>query len=163
MVGGTESDFKESKKLLDLMGKNVIHCGPNGTGQAAKICNNMLLAVSMIGTSETMNLGIKLGLDAKMLASILNVSTGRCWSSEMYNPVPGVKKGVPSSNNYNGGFGTALMTKDLGLAQNAAISTKCPTPLGSMALQLYRIMCNSGFSELDFSSTYKFLQEMESK
>ncbi|XP_029647175.1 3-hydroxyisobutyrate dehydrogenase, mitochondrial [Octopus sinensis] len=162
MVGGTESGFAESKKILDLMGKNVIHCGPSGTGQAAKICNNMLLAISMIGTSEAMNLGIKLGLDAKMLASILNVSSGRCWSSEMYNPVPGVKEGVPSSNNYKGGFGTALMLKDLGLAQNAAGATQSPTPLGGMALNLYRIMCNNGFSEMDFSSVYKFLQKRES-
>ncbi|CAI9735651.1 3-hydroxyisobutyrate dehydrogenase, mitochondrial-like [Octopus vulgaris] len=162
MVGGTESGFAESKKVLDLMGKNVIHCGPSGTGQAAKICNNMLLAISMIGTSEAMNLGIKLGLDAKMLASILNVSSGRCWSSEMYNPVPGVKEGVPSSNNYKGGFGTALMLKDLGLAQNAAGATQSPTPLGGMALNLYRIMCNNGFSEMDFSSVYKFLQKRES-
>lgn len=163
MVGGKESAFAEAKVYLDMMGKNVIHCGAVGTGQAAKICNNMLLAISMIGTSEAMNLGIKLGLDAKMLAHILNVSSGRCWSSEVYNPVPGVKEGVPSSNDYKGGFGTALMTKDLGLAQNAAINTKSPTPLGSISLHLYRIMCNSGFAEKDFSSAFKFLQEMENR
>lgn len=163
MVGGKESAFAEAKVYLDMMGKNVIHCGAVGTGQAAKICNNMLLAISMIGTSEAMNLGIKLGLDAKMLAHILNVSSGRCWSSEIYNPVPGVKEGVPSSNDYKGGFGTALMTKDLGLAQNAAINTKSPTPLGSLCLHLYRIMCNTGFAEKDFSSAFKFLQEMENR
>ena len=108
-----------------------------------------------------MNLGEKLGLDPKMLAKILNMSSGRCWSSEVYNPVPGVVEGVPSSNNYQGGFGTALMTKDLGLAQTAATDNKCPTPLGSLAHQIYRIMTNSGYALKDFSSAYKFLQEQK--
>ncbi|KAK7495698.1 hypothetical protein BaRGS_00013145 [Batillaria attramentaria] len=159
MVGGPEDAFAKAKEVLDKMGKNVVHCGPVGTGQAAKICNNMLLAISMIGTSETMNLGMKLGLDPKLLAKILNMSSGRCWSSEVYNPVPGVLEGVPSSNDYKGGFGTALMTKDLGLAQNAATATKAPTPLGSLAHQIYRIMTNSGYAGKDFSSAFQFLQE----
>ncbi|XP_012940528.2 3-hydroxyisobutyrate dehydrogenase, mitochondrial [Aplysia californica] len=161
MVGGTESDFGTAKALLENMGKNIVHCGAVGTGQAAKICNNMLLAISMIGTSETMNLGMRLGLDPKLLAGILNTSTGRCWSSELYNPVPGVLPGVPSSNDYQGGFGVALMTKDLGLAQSAAIVTQSPTPLGSAALQIYRQLCNHGYGGKDFSSTFKFLQEQE--
>uniref|UniRef100_A0A0B6YUP5 3-hydroxyisobutyrate dehydrogenase n=1 Tax=Arion vulgaris TaxID=1028688 RepID=A0A0B6YUP5_9EUPU len=159
MVGGPESSFIQAKVILDNMGKNVIHCGAVGTGQAAKICNNMLLAISMIGTSEAMNLGIRLGLDPKLLAKILNISSGRCWSSEVYNPVPGVVEGIPSSNNYKGGFGSSLMTKDLSLAQNAAISTKSPTPLGSLAFQIYSLMCNHGYGSKDFSSTFKFLQE----
>ncbi|KAL5010155.1 hypothetical protein ScPMuIL_012460 [Solemya velum] len=161
MVGGPEAEFETAKEILSNMGKNVVHCGAVGTGQAAKICNNMLLAISMIGTSETMNLGMKLGLDPKLLAKILNMSSGRCWSSEIYNPVPGVLEGVPSSNSYKGGFGTALMTKDLGLAQNAATATKSPTPLGSLAHQLYRVMTNSGFAGKDFSSAFQFLQEQD--
>uniref|UniRef100_A0A3B3UH60 3-hydroxyisobutyrate dehydrogenase n=1 Tax=Poecilia latipinna TaxID=48699 RepID=A0A3B3UH60_9TELE len=111
MVGGAEEEFTAAKELLSCMGANVVYCGQVGTGQAAKICNNMLLAIGMIGTSETMNLGIRLGLDPKLLAKILNMSSGRCWSSDTYNPVPGVMEGVPSGNNYQGGFGTQLMAK----------------------------------------------------
>jgi len=163
MVGGTEEAFNMANEYLSCMGKNVVHCGAVGTGQAAKICNNMLLGISMIGTSETMNLGMQLGLDPKLLAKILNMSSGRCWSSEVYNPVPGVLPGVPSSNDYKGGFGTALMTKDLGLAQNAATSTMTPTPLGSLAHQIYRTMTNHGFGTKDFSSAFMFLQEQTEK
>jgi len=159
LVGGKESDFVVAEELLTNMAKNIVHCGGIGTGQAAKICNNMLLAISMIGTSEVMNLGTRLGLDKKMLAHILNISTGRCWSSELYNPCPGVVQGVPSSNDYQGGFGTQLMAKDLGLAQNASTATKSATPMGSLAHQLYRVMCNRGYGKLDFSSVYKFLRE----
>ncbi|XP_033732156.1 3-hydroxyisobutyrate dehydrogenase, mitochondrial-like [Pecten maximus] len=161
MVGSPEESFENVKALLDCMGKNVVHCGAVGTGQAAKICNNMLLAVSMIGTSEAMNLGTRLGLEPKMLAKILNMSSGRCWSSEVYNPYPGVLEGVPSSNNYQGGFGTALMTKDLGLAQSAATVTKSAIPLGGLAHQIYRTMTNNGFATKDFSSALKFLQGEE--
>jgi len=159
MVGGDAKDFTTAKALLECMGKNIVHCGVVGTGQAAKICNNMLLAIGMIGTSETINLGKRLGLDPKLLSQILNTSSGRCWSSEVYNPVPGLLEGVPSNNDYQGGFSTALMTKDLGLAQNAATKTTSPTPLGSMCHQIYRIMCQKGFSNKDFSYIYQFLQE----
>ncbi|KAL8572123.1 hypothetical protein ACOMHN_052920 [Nucella lapillus] len=161
MVGAPEQVFEQVKELLDKMGKNVVHCGPVGTGQAAKICNNMLLAISMIGTAETMNMGMKLGLEPKLLAKVLNSSSGRCWSSELYNPVPGVLEGVPSSNNYQGGFGTALMTKDLGLAQNAATAARCPTPLGSLAHQIYRLMTNGGYAGKDFSSAFHFIQQQQ--
>ncbi|XP_052093330.1 3-hydroxyisobutyrate dehydrogenase, mitochondrial-like isoform X1 [Mytilus californianus] len=163
MVGGAPRSFEMAQKYLSVMGRNVVHCGPVGTGQAAKICNNMLLGISMIGTSEAMNLGKKLGLEPKLLAKILNTSSGRCWSSEVYNPCPGVLDGVPSSNNYQGGFGTALMTKDLGLANNAATVTKSPIPMGSLAHQIYRIMTSSGYAGKDFSSAYKFLQDQEDK
>ncbi|TMS18701.1 3-hydroxyisobutyrate dehydrogenase, mitochondrial [Larimichthys crocea] len=111
MVGGVEEEYNAAQELLTCMGANVVYCGQVGTGQAAKICNNMLLAIGMIGTAETMNLGIRLGLDPKLLAKILNMSSGRCWSSDTYNPVPGVMEGVPSANNYQGGFGTTLMAK----------------------------------------------------
>ncbi|XP_067948380.1 probable 3-hydroxyisobutyrate dehydrogenase, mitochondrial [Watersipora subatra] len=163
MVGGPADRYTEAETLLSLMGKNMVHCGDVGTGQAAKICNNMLLGISMIGVSEAMNLGISLGLDPKLLASILNTSSGRCWSSDTYNPCPGVLENTPSSNGYKGGFGTALMTKDLGLAQNAATETKTANPLGSLAHQLYRVMCNQGYENLDFSSVYKFLKEQKEK
>ncbi|XP_016143011.1 3-hydroxyisobutyrate dehydrogenase, mitochondrial-like [Sinocyclocheilus grahami] len=161
MVGGLEVEFNAAKELLSCMGANVVYCGQVGTGQAAKICNNMLLAIGMIGTAETMNLGIRLGLDPKLLATILNMSSGRCWSSDTYNPVPGVMEGVPSANNYQGGFGTTLMAKDLGLAQNTATNTKTPVPLGSLAHQIYRMMCARGYASKDFSSVFQFLREEE--
>ncbi|TRY93284.1 hypothetical protein DNTS_010843 [Danionella cerebrum] len=161
MVGGPEEEFNAAKELLSCMGANVVYCGQVGTGQAAKICNNMLLAIGMIGTAETMNLGIRLGLDPKLLAKILNMSSGRCWSSDTYNPVPGVMEGVPSGNNYQGGFGTTLMAKDLGLAQNTATNTKTPVPLGSLAHQIYRMMCARGYANKDFSSVFQYLREDE--
>ncbi|XP_048367457.1 3-hydroxyisobutyrate dehydrogenase, mitochondrial [Sphaerodactylus townsendi] len=161
MVGGVEQEFDAAKELLTCMGSHVVYCGEVGTGQAAKICNNMLLAISMIGTAETMNLGIRLGLDPKLLAKILNMSSGRCWSSDTYNPVPGVMEGVPSANNYQGGFGTTLMAKDLSLAQMSATNTKTPVPLGSVAHQVYRIMCAKGYAQKDFSSVFQFLREEE--
>ncbi|CAF99415.1 unnamed protein product, partial [Tetraodon nigroviridis] len=136
MVGGVEEEYQAAQELLTCMGANVVYCGQVGSGQAAKICNNMLLAIGMIGTAETMNLGIRLGLDPRLLTKILNMSSGRCWSSDTYNPVPGVMEGVPSANNYQGGFGTTLMAKDLGLAQNTATNTKTPVPLGSLAHQI---------------------------
>merc|ERR1711892_278908 len=148
MVGAnTDEDFAKAEELLSKM--------------AVKICNNMLLAVSMIGTSEAMNLGIKLGLDPKLLAGILGSATGRCWSVDTYNPCPGVMENVPSSNDYKGGFGTALMTKDLGLAQDAATRAQAATPLGSLSHQIYRVMCNAGYAEKVFSSAFKFLREQD--
>jgi len=164
MVGAEEWDsFLKAKEVLTDMGKIVYHCGAVGTGQSVKICNNMLLAISMIGVSETMNLGIHLGLDPKLLKDILSSSTGRCWSVDTYNPVPGVISGVPGSNKYQGGFGSQLMLKDLGLAQDAATRTGSATPLGSQALHTYRIMCNSGYAGLDFSSVFQFLTKDENK
>jgi len=162
MVGAESVEtFAAAEILLKDMGAKITHCGGVGTGGAVKICNNLLLAISMIGTSEAMNLGIKLGLDPKLLASIMGSATGRCWSVDTYNPCPGVLDNVPSSNDYRGGFGTALMTKDLGLAQDAATRTKAATPLGSAAHQMYRVMCNAGYAEKDFSSAFQFLREKE--
>lgn len=159
MVGGKEEGYERAVKILQNMGKSVIHTGPSGTGQAAKICNNLLLAVSMIGVSEATNLAIRLGLDPEMIAKVINSSSGRCWSSDTYNPCPGIIEGIPSSNNYQGGFASQLMVKDLGLAQNAATATKTPTPMGSLAHQIYRIMCNDGYDKLDFSSVFQFLKK----
>uniref|UniRef100_A0A7E4W4D5 3-hydroxyisobutyrate dehydrogenase n=1 Tax=Panagrellus redivivus TaxID=6233 RepID=A0A7E4W4D5_PANRE len=159
MVGGDQPHFDQAKPLLELMGKTVVHCGAVGTGQAAKICNNMLLGIQMIGVAEAMNLGIKMGLDPKLLASIINTSSGRCWSSDTYNPVPNVIEGIPPSKNYVGGFGTTLMTKDLGLAQTASTEAKAPTPLGSLAHQLYQILSkHPDFKDKDFGVVYQFLK-----
>ncbi|XP_055455396.1 3-hydroxyisobutyrate dehydrogenase, mitochondrial-like [Psammomys obesus] len=161
MVGGVEDKFAAAQELLRCMGSNVVYCGAVGSGQSAKICNNMLLAISMIGTAEAMNLGIRSGLDPKLLAKILNMSSGRCWSSDTYNPVLGVMDGVPSSNNYQGGFGTTLMAKDMGLAQDTATNTKSPILLGSLAHQVYRMMCAKGYAKKDFSSVFQYLREEE--
>ncbi|PAV65702.1 hypothetical protein WR25_17219, partial [Diploscapter pachys] len=157
--GGCDKTFDRAKQILQLMGKNIVNCGQVGNGQAAKICNNMLLGIEMIGVAETMNLGIKMGLDAKQLASIINTSSGRCWSSDTYNPVPGVIEGIPSCRDYQGGFGSALMAKDLSLAQNASTLQQAPTPLGSMAHQIYRILANHpDYAGKDFGIIYKFLK-----
>jgi len=164
MVGGDEASFKRASKYLAWMGKNTVHCGKVGNGEAAKICNNMLLAIGMVGVAETMNLGERMGLDAKLLASIINTSSGRCWSSDTYNPVPGVIEGIPPSKNYAGGFGSSLMAKDLGLAQNASTSVQAPTPLGSMAHQVYRLLAqNPKYSHLDFGVVYQFLKDQQEK
>ncbi|CAG8561616.1 12836_t:CDS:2 [Ambispora gerdemannii] len=159
MVGApTTEDFDRAQPILSQMGKNIIHCGKSGSGQTAKICNNMLLAISMIGVSETMNLGRKLGMDPKLLANILNSSTGRCWSSDTYNPVPGILPNVPSSNDYKGGFATKLMAKDLRLAVNAANDTQSTILLGTVAQQLYNQLSETpGFKDKDFSSIYQWL------
>ena len=159
MVGGPLGGLERVRHLLNTMGKNVIHCGEVGMGEAAKICNNMMLGISMIGTSEAMSLGIALGIDPKKLANVLNVSSGRSWCSDTYNPCPGVIEGVPSSNEYKGGFATALMKKDLALSQNISNELDLATPLGASSLHLYRMLCNKGFGNKDFSYVFKFLQE----
>lgn len=152
MVGGEAKHFEAAKPVLASMGKNIVHCGAAGNGQAAKLANNMLLAISMIGVSEAMSLGVALGLDAKVLAGIINTSSGRCWSSDTYNPYPGVMENVPSSRGYTGGFGADLMLKDLGLATDAAKMAKQPVVLGAAAQQLYQIMSSHGDGGKDFSA-----------
>ncbi|XP_051153231.1 3-hydroxyisobutyrate dehydrogenase, mitochondrial [Leptopilina boulardi] len=160
MVGGSKNNFDDAKHIFEAMGSRIVHCGEKiGMGQAAKLCNNMLLAISMIGTAEAFNLGQKLGLDSKILAEIVNSSSGRCWASEVYNPVPGLIPNVPSSNNYQGGFGSALMVKDLGLAQDVASRSKTPILLGSLAHQIYLAVISKGFADKDFSVIYQFLKE----
>ncbi|XP_017761175.1 PREDICTED: 3-hydroxyisobutyrate dehydrogenase, mitochondrial [Eufriesea mexicana] len=158
MVGGSKENFELAKPILKSMGSRVIHCGDVGMGQAAKLCNNMLLAVSMIGTAEAFNLGQRLGLDPKLLADVVNSSTGRCWSSELYNPVPDILDNVPSSKNYEGGFGVSLMAKDLGLVQSAATKVEATIPLGSLAHQIYRAIIAHGSAKKDFSFVYQFLK-----
>ncbi|CAH0396110.1 unnamed protein product [Bemisia tabaci] len=163
MVGGEGEIVEKARPILEAMGAKFVHCGGHGSGQAAKMCNNLLLAISMAGVSEAMNLGIKLGLDAKKLAAVINTSSGECWSSRVYNPVPGVIDGVPSSKNYEGGFSVTLMVKDLGLAENAASDKGVKLPLGDQVTSLYRHLHENGFSGKDFSVIYKYLESLAGK
>ncbi|MCJ2371337.1 3-hydroxyisobutyrate dehydrogenase [Pseudomonas sp. RGM 3321] len=152
MVGGSAEHFAVLKPVLEQMGRNIVHCGDVGTGQIAKICNNMLLAISMIGVAESMALGNALGIDTEVLAGIINTSTGRCWSSEAYNPWPGIVETAPASRGYSGGFGAELMLKDLGLATEAARAAHQPVILGAVAQQLYQAMSLRGDGGKDFSA-----------
>ncbi|PRB84145.1 3-hydroxyisobutyrate dehydrogenase [Pseudomonas sp. MYb185] len=155
MVGGEQADFDTALPVLQAMGKNIVHCGPSGNGQVAKVANNMLLGISMIGVAEAMNLGVSLGMDPKVLAGIINTSSGRCWSSDTYNPYPEVLENAPASRGYTGGFGTDLMLKDLGLATEAAKQARQPVVLGAAAQQLYQTFSSQGNGALDFSAIIK--------
>jgi 3-hydroxyisobutyrate dehydrogenase len=152
MVGAPGELFTRIQPILAQMGKNIVHCGASGNGQVAKICNNLLLGISMIGVSEAMNLGVALGIEPSVLAGIINTSSGRCWSSDTYNPYPGVMPQAPAARGYTGGFGTDLMLKDLGLASDAAKQAKQPLPMGALAQQLYQLQSNQGAGALDFSA-----------
>jgi 3-hydroxyisobutyrate dehydrogenase len=155
MVGADEALFETLKPVLAGMGKNMVRCGETGTGQIAKICNNLLLAISMIGVAEAMKLGEVLGIDPNKLASIVNTSTGRCWSSDTCNPYPNILPNAPASRGYTGGFGADLMLKDLGLAVDAARQAKQPIFMGALAQQLYQSMSQQGLGSLDFSGIIK--------
>ena len=152
MVGASAEHFEVLKPVLAKMGKNTVHCGDIGTGQIAKICNNLLLGISMIGVSEAMALGDALGIDTGILANIINSSTGRCWSSEVYNPWPGIVETAPAARGYTGGFGAELMLKDLALATEAARTAHQPVILGAVAQQLYQAMSLRGEGGKDFSA-----------
>lgn len=155
IVGGEPGALERARPLLDKMGKNIFHAGRGGAGQVAKICNNMLLGIQMIGTAEALSLGVANGVDAATLSGIMAKSSGRNWTLEVYNPWPGVMEGVPASREYSGGFGSDLMLKDLGLAQEAALASKSATPLGALARQLYQLHGQAGNGKLDFSSVIK--------
>ncbi|MBA1274042.1 3-hydroxyisobutyrate dehydrogenase [Stutzerimonas azotifigens] len=152
MVGGSAADFDRAQPILATMGKNIVHCGDSGNGQVAKVANNMLLGISMIGVAEAMSLGVSLGMDPSVLAGVINTSSGRCWSSDTYNPYPGVLENAPASRGYSGGFGTDLMLKDLGLATEAAKQIRQPVILGALAQQLYQRFSADGHGGLDFSA-----------
>lgn len=155
MVGADPEHFARLKPILAQMGKNIVHCGELGTGQIAKMCNNLLLGISMIGVSEAMALGNSLGIDAQVLAGVINSSTGRCWSSEIYNPWPGIVETAPASRGYTGGFSAELMLKDLGLATDAAKVAHQPVILGAVAQQLFQAMSLRGDGDKDFSAIVK--------
>jgi 3-hydroxyisobutyrate dehydrogenase len=140
MCGGSTTAFARAKPILEAMGANIFHAGDCGAGSVTKICNNMLLAIHMAGTAEALQLGINNGLDPKVLSDIMLKSSGRNWSLEVYNPVPGVMDGVPASRDYEGGFMTSLMLKDLGLAAEAAKASGSATPMGSLAQSLYAML-----------------------
>jgi len=159
MVGGTEQAFAKALPILECMGKNIFHAGDAGAGQVAKACNNMLLAIHMAGTAEALNMGINNGLDPKVLSEIMLKSSGRNWSLEVYNPVPGVQEGVPASRNYGGGFMTDLMCKDLGLAMDNSQASRSPVPMGSAARGLFNLHQAQGNGALDFSSVLKLYQQ----
>jgi len=161
IVGGDAADLESARPLLEKMGKNIFHAGASGAGQMAKICNNMLLAILMIGTSEALNLGIRGGLDPKVLSEIMSKSSGRNWALEVYNPMPGVMENVPASRGYTGGFGTDLMLKDLGLAMEIAQSAAVSTPLGTHARDLYKAHSEAGHGKLDFSSILKLVEDQK--
>eukprot|EP00903_Cladosiphon_okamuranus_P020624 g18934.t1 len=157
ICGGTDKGMQRARPLLMSMGSKAVHCGEAGTGCTAKVCNNLSLAISMIGVAEAMSLGSKMGVDPKVLASVLNSSTARCWSSEAYNPCPGVMENVPSSRDFRGGFAASLMEKDLHLALQAARESFQPLPMGAHAHQLYSLLCNQGSSHRDFSSIFELI------
>lgn len=138
MVGGSEIAFAKARPLFDVMGAKAVHCGPSGNGQAAKICNNMILGVTMIATCEAFALADKLGLDRQAMFDVVSTSSGQSWSLNAYCPAPGVGPKSPADNNYKPGFAAELMLKDLRLSQQAAETVGADTPLGAQALELYR-------------------------
>ena len=158
MVGGEKESFDSAKEFLDIMGGNIIYAGLSGNGQAAKICNNMLLGISMIGTAEAFNLAENLGLDAQTFFDISSTASGQCWSMTSYCPVPGPVPSSPANNDYKPGFSAALMLKDLRLSQEAASMTTSLTPLGANATSIYEEIENLGQENIDFSGVIKLLQ-----
>lgn len=157
MVGGPEAAFERARPILEAMGKTLVHTGGAGNGQVAKICNNMLLGISMIGVSEAFALGEKLGLDAQKLFDVSSKSSGQCWSMTTYCPVPGPVPTSPANRDYQPGFAVSMMLKDLELAQNAAQSVDCGTPLGAEAAQIYRLFAEKGNEGVDFSAIIKMI------
>ena len=158
MVGGQEKDFQALRPYLETMGSKFIYCGEAGLGQAAKICNNLILGISMIGVCEAFNLAERLGLEGKTFFEVTSQSSAQCWSITTYCPIPGPVPHSPANHNYAAGFTAAMMRKDLKLAAQAAQMTSSATPLGVEALSLYTLFCNHGGQFTDFSGILKFLQ-----
>jgi 3-hydroxyisobutyrate dehydrogenase len=158
MVGGDETAFVRAKPILEKMGKNIFHAGGAGTGQAAKICNNMLLAISMIGTCEAFVLAEKLGLSHETLFKISSTASGQCWSLTSYCPVPGPVPASPANRDFQPGFTASMMLKDLKLSQNAAQTSGASTPLGAQATALYSLFESAGAGGRDFSGIIQLLR-----
>ncbi len=161
MIGGQAEALDKARPILTAMGKNLFHAGGDGAGQIAKVCNNLVLAVQMIGTAEAMALGVANGLDPKALAEIMRQSSGGNWVLERYNPWPGVQENTPASKGYSGGFMAELMAKDLGLAQETAQHSGNSTPLGALALHLYRLLVQQGLGKQDFSVVQTLFRQGE--
>jgi 3-hydroxyisobutyrate dehydrogenase len=155
IVGGNDDHLKKATPLFEIMGDKTFYAGRSGSGQIAKLCNNMLLAIHMCGTAETIAMGVNSGLDPTILSEIMKNSSGGNWSLEKYNPFPGVMKEVPASNDYSGGFLNSLMLKDLNLAEELATQSESNTPLGKLAKEIYEELNNQGLGNLDFSSVQK--------
>jgi 3-hydroxyisobutyrate dehydrogenase len=158
MVGGSDEAFAHARPVLEKMGKTIVHAGGAGNGQAAKICNNMILGVSMIAVSEAFVLAEKLGLDAQKLFDISSKSSGQCWSMTSYCPVPGPVPTSPANHDYKAGFTAAMMLKDLKLAQDAAKAAGASTPLGADAAKIYAQYVDSGEGPRDFSGVIRFVR-----
>ena len=159
MIGAATDLVGPVTELLSLMGKRVIHLGPQTSGLKGKLANNYLLAINNIATAEAMNMGVKWGLDAVALADMINTSSGRCWPSEVNNPVPGVSEGAPAGNDYAGGFPTSLMNKDLGLAMQSATEAGIEPRLGSVCREIYKMLeANDKTKGKDFSVVYQWLK-----
>jgi 3-hydroxyisobutyrate dehydrogenase len=159
MVGGSEENYSKIKPILENMGKKAIHAGDAGNGQAAKICNNMLLGISMIGVSEAFSLAEKLGLSAEKFHEISNNASGQCWSLTVNPPVPGLVDTAPANNDYTPGFAAKMMLKDLKLSQNAAQHSGATTPLGAEATAIYSMYIHQGNGEKDFSGIINMLKD----
>ena len=158
MAGGSEAAFAKAEPVLQAVAGRVVHCGDAGAGQAAKICNNMILGISMIGVSEAFVLAEKLGLSHNALFDVASTSSGQCWSLTSYCPVPGMVATSPANNDYKPGFAAALMLKDLRLAQEAAAAGGAETPLGAHAMALYEAFAEAGGAGVDFSGIINYLR-----
>jgi 3-hydroxyisobutyrate dehydrogenase len=163
MCGGDDKSFASAKPVLENMGKKIVHCGGAGAGQAAKICNNMILGISMIAVSEAFALAEKLGLSHQALFDVASTSSGQCWSLTTYCPVPGPVPTSPANNEYKPGFASALMVKDLTLAQDAAKAAGAATPLGRHAQEIYKSFDASGHGGVDFSGIIQHVRELAGK
>jgi len=159
MAGGSAEAFARAEPLFGIMGQRAVHCGTAGAGQSAKICNNMILAISMIGVGEGFNLGQKLGIDPKKLFDVVSTSSGHCWSVNSYCPIPGVGPTSPADNDFKPGFAAELMVKDTMLSQEAAEDVGAATPLGSHAADLYRQFVEAGGRGKDFSAIIEMLEK----
>lgn len=157
MVGGTQDAFNAARPVLANMGQKIIHTGADASGQAAKICNNMILGISMVAVSEAFNLAKELGLSADKLFEVVSNSSGQCWAMTKYVPVPGILENVPANNEYKPGFAATMMLKDLLLSQNSAQSVHVETPLGAKATELYQHFIEQGLGELDFSAIIQLI------
>ena len=157
MVGGTEEEFEAAKGVLEGMGKNFFHCGGPGTGEIAKLTNNLILGISMVGSSEGMAIGEKLGIDPVVLQKILSVSTARNWCIDTMNPRPGIFPNVPSSNDYKGGFAVGLIKKDMALALNVAKKANADTSLLEESLAYYKNLEDGGQGTKDFGYVFQYI------
>jgi 3-hydroxyisobutyrate dehydrogenase len=157
MVGGTKEAFELALPLLKIMGKNIFHAGELGSGNGAKICNNMSLGITMIAASESLMLAKRLNIDIKKVHEIMKNASGNSWPISVYPPLPGLIEGTPSSNKYRPGFSAGMMNKDLKLANECAKSVSADTPLGKMALEIYEKFCKEGNDEKDFSAISKVI------